>query len=133
MEVCFFSYLNCFLWLRQYYLLHLFNSNCFAALWSLWGYRFFIWIYEFLKNLPQRTFFYNVNLESLKNILQRNLRTDKTSAFLKHLEAQTLKIFLFCANHGGAFMHSLQRGQTSLPYLFRNPPLLVTHPFLQFR
>ena len=37
--------LHCFMWFLFYYFLHLFSSDCFAALTRLYPYNFFIWIY----------------------------------------------------------------------------------------
>ena len=46
--------LHCFTWFLLYYLLHLLRSDPFAALISLQPYKFFIGVYEFFENYPQR-------------------------------------------------------------------------------
>ena len=46
--------LQCLVWFFLYYLVHLFSSDCFTPPISLQPYKFFIWIYEFFKNHPQR-------------------------------------------------------------------------------
>ena len=67
-----------------------------------------IWIYRFFKNHPWRWVFHNIKLSNLKNVLQRNLRTDRPgSAFLEDHEAQVLKNFLLSGNHGGVFVGSM--------------------------
>ena len=57
--------------------MHVFSSDCFAALTSLWPYILFIWIHEFFKNHLQRRVFYNVKLSNSENILQINLSTER--------------------------------------------------------
>ena len=57
--------------------MHVFSSDCFAALTSLWPYILFIWIHEFFKNHLQRRVFYNVKLSNSENILQINLTTER--------------------------------------------------------
>ena len=78
-SICFFyvNSLHCFVWFLLYYLQHRLSSERFAALTRLQPYTFFIWIYEFFKNQPQRRVFRNVRLSNLENVLQRNLRTGK--------------------------------------------------------
>ena len=59
-SICFFFYINslhCFVWFLLFYLLQIFSSNHFAALFSLYLYKVFIWIYEFFKNHPKKDFF----------------------------------------------------------------------------
>ena len=65
------------MWFLLYYLLYLLSWDWFAALTRLWSYKFFIWIYEFLKNHPQKRVFHNESLSNIENVLQRNLRTDR--------------------------------------------------------
>ena len=64
-------------WFLLYYLLHIFRSYPFAALTILWPYKYFIWIYGFLKNHTRSTLIRNVNLSNLENALQRNLGSSK--------------------------------------------------------
>ena len=66
--------LHCFIQFLLCYFLHLFGSDCFAALTSLEPYK--LLIFEFFKNQPQRAF-RNINLSNLENVL-RVLRADRT-------------------------------------------------------
>ena len=59
----------------MYNLLCLFSSDRFTSLTRLYPYKFYIWLYEFLKNHPRRRLFQNIYLSNLENVLQRNLRT----------------------------------------------------------
>ena len=73
-NVPFFFYVNslhCFVWFPVYYLLHLFGSDCFAALTSLWPYKFLFKYMNFLKTHPQKKVFCNVNRSNLEVIWKK--------------------------------------------------------------
>ena len=66
-----------------------------------------LWIHEFHKKHPRRRVFRNVNLSNLGNILQRNLRTDRTgecifrasiAANFEHFSTQRLCEFHVCTS-----------------------------------
>ena len=76
--------MHCLVWFLLFYLLHLLRLFCsfhkFIAI--LIFYLNTIWIYEFFKRHPERGVFCYVNLSNLENVLERNLRTDKTGEYI---------------------------------------------------
>ena len=101
------SLLN-FVWFLMHYLQHFFSSDRFAALVSLEPYIFCFWIYEFFKNHPWGWALRNVNSSNLEDVLQRNLRADRTTeCIFKAFGGTISKMYPLGANHVGAFVNSL--------------------------
>ena len=64
------------------------------------SHKFFIWIYDILKNEPRSRVFHNVKPINLDNVLQRNLWTGRAKeCIFKAFEAHILKICLVNTNH----------------------------------
>ena len=99
--------LYCFVWFLLYYFLHLFSSDCLAALTSLRLYKFFFWIYEFLKNLPQRRVYRNPTYIIWKMFLKGNLRIGRLRECIFRVSGSNLNFFFCVAPTCGAFVSSI--------------------------
>ena len=95
--------LDCFVRFYLYHLLHLFSSHKFMAIQF-----FFSWIYEFCKNHWQRRLSHNVNLSNLKNVLQQNLRTDRSKEYIfRAFEGTNFEKLCAHHNHNGTNVGSM--------------------------